>query len=63
MDFVRIGVGVLAAALAGYYLLRAEHLASTPRARAQHVGPGRYRLLGGVWIAVAAVNLWFALGS
>jgi UPF0716 family protein affecting phage T7 exclusion len=63
VDYVRIGVGVLAAALAGFYLLRAEHLASTPRARAQQVGPGRYRLLGAVWVAVAAVNLWFAVES
>jgi UPF0716 family protein affecting phage T7 exclusion len=63
VDYVRIGVGLLAAALAGFYLLRAKHLASTPRARAQQVGAGRYRLLGAVWIAVAAVNLWFALES
>jgi hypothetical protein len=63
VDYVRIGVVVLAAALAGYYLLRAEQLAGTPRARAQHVGPGRYRILGAVWVAVAAVNLWFALGA
>ena len=42
MNYVRIGVGVLAAALAGFYLLRAERLASTPRARAQRgVGPER----------------------
>jgi hypothetical protein len=63
VDYVRIGVVVLAAAVAAFYLLRAERLASTPKARAQHVGAGHYRLLGAVWVAVAAVNLAFALSS
>jgi hypothetical protein len=63
VDYVRIGVVVVAAAIAGFYLVRAERLASTPRARAQHVRPSHYRLLGAVWVAVAAVNVCFALDS